>query len=239
MPSTPYPQEGLWQRPARLGSQEALKGLGGGVAPFLAGFSLATIALLVTADHTPRLTGPAIAAFATSASFLLYSMQVAFQALEHSASPADWLSWYPEATVNTRSLKSVRLRQAKEFARVKAVWKAHAITYELGFVFFLIGLFLLIWPRSPARGDPSIWRVLALVPVGLAILVEVWWFVAWLFNAAFGEDKLPGPTPSPNVAGLRVPDLTPTEEAAALDPERRSAANLNYPDLSPPRAPSP
>jgi hypothetical protein len=231
------PQPGLWQRPARPGYQEALKGLGGTVAPFLAGFSLATIALLVTADHSPRLAGPAILALATSASLLLYSMQAAFLALQHSASPADWLGWYPEATVNERSLGDVRERQAAAHMRAIAAWRAYAVTYELGLLFFLSGLFMLIWPRFPAHGHPSIWRLCALVPVALACIVEVWWIVARQYNIRH-ENHRTGkrwrvPIPSPAGTNVEVSKLTGTELAGALDPERRAAANLDFPDLSP------
>jgi hypothetical protein len=230
-------QPGLWQRPERLGHQEALKGLGGSVAPFLAGFSLATIALLVTADHSPRLAGPAVLALATSVSLLLYSMQTAFLALEHSASAADWLGWYPEATVNELSLADIRRRQAAEHIRVKAAWRVHAITYELGLAFFLAGLFMLIWPRFPAHGHPSVWRLCALVPVALAFIVEVWWMVARLYNArqkqmGTGKKQWRGPTPTPAVETPTVSDLTSTELAAVLDAERRGPTKLSYPDLS-------
>lgn len=212
-------ESGLWQRPARLGYQESLRGLGGNGAPFLAGFSLATIALLVTTSTTPALTGPAIAALAFAAALFIYSMQAAFLALEHYATPADWLDWFPEATVNKRSLNDIRKRQAGATAQVKRIWWLHAIKWEVGILFFLLGLFLLLWPRFPKTGDPSVWRLVALAPVGVALLVEVFWGIARLLPR------------SDVIAKPEVSELTATQEAAALDPERRGAAKLSYPDL--------
>lgn len=228
--------KGLWQRPQRLGFAAAITGTGGIVAPFLAGFSLSTIAILVTASDRPKLTEPAILAFAGAASMLLHSMQVGFIALEHYASPEDWLAWYPEATVNKLSLNGIRQRQAVAHARIVASAKRHAITYELGLMLFLLGLFLLIWPTWPAKGHPSIWRLVGLAVVGVAFLIEVWWSVARQYNArqeTKGKTKrMRRPTPWPDVSDIVVAEATPTELAAAFDPERREGAHLGYPDLS-------
>lgn len=212
-------ERGLWQRPARLGYQESLRGLGGSGAPFLAGFSLATIALLLTTSTGPTLSGPAIAAFAFAAALFIYSMQTAFLALEHYATPADWLNWFPEATVNKRSLNDIRARQAGATRQVKKIWWLHAITWEVGILFFLLGLFLLLWPRFPKTGDPSVWRLVALAPVGVALLVEMFWGLARLWPRAQTIEK------------AEVSEVTPTQEAAALDPARRAAAQLGYPEL--------
>jgi hypothetical protein len=100
----------------------------------------------------------------------------------------------------------------------------------------LLGLFLLVWPRWPAKGNPSIWRIDALVVVGLAFLIEVWWSVARLYNAR-QELKRSGkqmlrPTPQPNVEAIALDASSATELAAVLDLDRRRAANLGYPDLS-------
>ena len=105
-------ETGLWQRPDRIGYVQVLSGLGGIVAPLLAGFSLATIGVLVTASRPPRLAEWAILAFSGSAATMLYEHPVAFLALGRDPAPMDRLAWYPEATVSRRSLEWVRTRQA-------------------------------------------------------------------------------------------------------------------------------
>lgn len=230
------PTDPPWRRPERLGHQEAMKALGGVVAPLLAGFSLSTIAILVTSDHHPTLWQPAVLGFAAAASLLLYSMQVAFLALQHYASPTDWLTWYPEATVNTESLTDVRQRQAKDQERVKAFSRRYAVTYELGLLCFIGGLWLLVWPAWPAKGQFPYWRVGALVIVGAAFLIEVWWMTARLYNGHQERKKsgrrMPRPTAWRDVPDPDVQPPSRTALAGLLDPERREASKRWFPDLS-------
>src|SRR5688572_11389693 len=68
----PPPTTRVWSRPRRLGYPEMLRISGGIVAPLLAGFSLATITLLVTSDSRPRLSEWAVVAFVAAVGFLLF-----------------------------------------------------------------------------------------------------------------------------------------------------------------------
>jgi hypothetical protein len=229
-----YKVEGLWASPKRFGYHESVKGIGGVVAPLLAGFSLATIAALVAAEPPARFADEAIFALATAASLLLYSMQVAFMAMQHHATPAELLSWYPEGIVNKRSLDDLRARQAKDRARIDGFVRRYANSYELGLLMFLLGLWLLVWPDG---ADPAPARVGALVAVGLAFLVELWWSIARLYNDR--QDRRGTGRRMPHPAGGKPPsaiDLaaaTETALAGVLDPERRTAAKLTeFPDLT-------
>jgi hypothetical protein len=64
--------------------------------------------------------------------------------------------------------------------------------------------------------------LIALAPVGVALLVEMFWGLARLLPRAETIEKA-------EVA--EVAEVTPTQAAAALDPDRRAAAHLSYPDL--------
>ncbi|HTW12761.1 MAG TPA: hypothetical protein VME01_08465 [Solirubrobacteraceae bacterium] len=226
----------LWQRPGRLGSPESMKGLGGVVAPLLAGFALSAIVVLLSTTRHPRLWQPAVLALALAVALLLYSMQVAFYALQHYASPLEWLGWYPEATVNIESLSDIRERQAREQARFRAISGRHAWSYELGLLCFLAGLGLLLWPNFPRHHQFPIWPVLATGAVALAFAVEVWWMVARQYNGRQerrgGSRRLPHPAA---FRDIKQPDLrrpSDTSLAAVLDPERRTTAKRWFPDLS-------
>lgn len=107
-----------WVRPRTLGYHESLRGLGGIVSPLLAGFSLATIATLVTSENPPPLAEWAVAALALAITLLLYSMQTASQALTHNPSPQEILNWRPEATVSVEELQRAREAQAADFAEM-------------------------------------------------------------------------------------------------------------------------
>jgi hypothetical protein len=61
--------------------------------------------------------------------------------------------------------------------------------------------------------------LIALAPVGVALLVEMFWGLARLLPRA------------ETIAKAEVAEVTPTQAAAALDPDRRAAAHLSYPDL--------
>jgi hypothetical protein len=220
----------IWDRPARLGYQETVRGMGGIVTPLLAGFCLATIATIVAADNPPKLAGGAVLALGAAAGLLLYSMQVAFMALENDPSPEQMLMWYPEGTVNKKSLGDIRARQAQAMAQVRIYVYRHSITYELGMLLFLTGLFLVIWPRSA-----SFPRVTALIVVAGAIAMEVWWMVARYRNSSRDDriERLARHPAGPHVYPGAVPPPTPTGLAGVLDPDRRKEAKLNgFPDLS-------
>jgi hypothetical protein len=250
----------VWRRPARLGHHEAMKGLGGAVAPFLAGFSLTTIAVVVTTANPPRLATWTVLAFTGAATTLVYSMQVAFLAIEHHATPSDWLAWYPEATVSKRSLANVRRRQAIAYQRVLALQKRYSVFYEIGMICFLAGVGLLVWPQHAIS---PFWhaRWLPVIVVALALLSELLWSATRRVNAHWERTDANKRvrTPWPFLPATQINDdllnsrseteprarqeaetltaLRAAEEwgvAGVLDPDRRRSANLpdGYPDLS-------
>lgn len=163
----------VWKRPGPAGQFEVLRGLGGIVAPVLAGFSLAAIVTLVTTDSGLPLAGPAVAAFSWSTVFLLFSMQFAFLALRHAALPSDRLSWHPEAKVDDEAREKERLAQARDHALALYYERLTRHLYNLGLLFFLVSLGLLLVPR-----DVSVWHVIALTGVAVGVLVELNWIVA-------------------------------------------------------------
>jgi hypothetical protein len=163
----------LWRRPQRLGYTETLRGLGGVVAPLLTGFSLATIAALVSADDPPPLADWAILALALTMALLLFSMQVAFLALARNPSPAEVLNWAPEATVSEDELEAARVRQSSDFHEMSRLWNLAGPTYDLGVLAFLAALALLLIPDTWSES-----RIAAICVGVVALLGEGWWTLA-------------------------------------------------------------
>lgn len=177
-PEALAPTSAPWVRPKKLGYSETLRGLGGIVAPLLTGFSLATIALLLTSRDKPQLANWAVAALATTVAFLLFSMQVAFLALARSPSPADILTWEPQVAISLEDLQKARAEQAARSADMSRLWRLCGSAYDIGIVSLLAALLLLLIPYSWTAP-----RIAAVVIVGLALTGELWWTVANLFES--------------------------------------------------------
>jgi hypothetical protein len=166
-----------WQRPRSLGYSETLRGLGGVVAPLLTGFSLATIALLLTSASKPKLADWAVVAFAGTVGLLLLAMQIAFLALSRSPSPADIRTWQPESAVSAEALQSAREEQAANMHDVNRLWRMCGRSYDLGILAFLAGVVLLLIPD-----DWSGPRIVGVVIASLAFAGELWWTLANRFE---------------------------------------------------------
>jgi hypothetical protein len=190
------------------------------------GFSLLAIATLVTANDPPRLVGWAIGAFTVTVAVLLFSMQVAFLSLNRNSSPADILSWRPEATVSVHELQLARAAQAAGFREMKRLGKISFRAYHLGVVAFLIALLFLVIPKTWSGG-----RIAGVVAVASVLSLELWWALAnkrWLphpverpvrptHGASWNgfDRKDPDPPPLDRV-GLSA--VLKNGDAAAIDP---------------------
>lgn len=163
----------VWKRPGPVGQFEILRGLGGIVAPVLAGFGLsATVALVTTDLHLP-LAEPAIATFCWSIVCLLLSMQFGFLALRHAPVPTDRLAWHPEARVDVWAGERERVAQARDHALALHYERITRRLYNVGLLLFLVSIGLLVVPP-----EFSAWRVLALAGLALGVVVEVNWVAA-------------------------------------------------------------
>jgi hypothetical protein len=169
---SPMPKHSVkvWQRPVPLGEPEAIRGLGGIVAPLLAGFSLATIATISTAGVKSQLADWAIAALAVASALLLFAMQFSFMALRYGASPSERLAVNPRATKSRTALQAERELQALDFSASKWYATRAGGLYDLGLLCFLTGLLLLLVPKEWTVG-----RMVAVIVTGLAVLAEMLW----------------------------------------------------------------
>lgn len=164
-PQPRAPSDRVWDAPNNLGFADQLRGLGGTVAPVLAGFSLAAIATLQTADSGPPLEEWCLVAFSASAVFLLMTMQLSSRALSRSATPATRLEWEPLALLKASYLHAVRARQALDMQETRVAWRRAGLCYDLGLNAFLAGVVMLLVPEfwsvervSAVGGLESLWR---------------------------------------------------------------------------------
>jgi hypothetical protein len=214
----------VWQRPRALGYHETLRGLGGIVAPLLAGFSLAAIATIVTGQEGPPMADWAVAAFAAAVAFLLFSMQVAFESLRQNSSPEDVLAWRPEATVSENELHLARKAQAADFGEMTRLGRLSLNMYGAGLIAFLLGVLLLMIPE-----DWSVAWVIGVAVTAGALALEAWWLAANRWR------RLPHPVArdiNPTHAATWTGDPPPLDRtglAAVIDPGRRAAAGLAPP----------
>lgn len=162
-----------WRRPQLLGYPETLRGLGGIVAPLLTGFSLTTIAVLLTSTHRPPLSNWSVVALALAVVFFLYSMQVAFLALARSPLPSDFISWIPGIASDQDALATAQVEQRATFEEMARFWKRAGLSYDLGLDAFLAGFVLLLIPHTWSL--PHTARV---VIAGVALAGEFWWTAA-------------------------------------------------------------
>jgi hypothetical protein len=163
----------VWQPAPSRGEGEIFRGFGGIVSPLLAGFSLSTVAILLTSDRPIALLGLPVAAFTLSTVLSLFAIQVSITALRYTASPSDRLDWTPEASRSEEELQQLRWEQAMDMAVVSAYSRRLQLCFDLAVLAFILGLILLI-----AGAKATVGTALAL---GFAIAggtVELLWWLS-------------------------------------------------------------
>lgn len=153
-----------------LGTTDALRSMGAVAAPLLAGFALATLAVLLTSDVQVRFAGPATFSLAVASSMFVLCVQFTFTGLLYSATPAERTDWLPanDPTV-TQRLQQVQRKdhhlQGRYLIRARA-------TYDIGIVSLLVALLALVAPQH----WPS-WRAAAFLVVVTGLVLELIWVV--------------------------------------------------------------
>ena len=199
---------GIWKRPNSLGDVEAFKGLGGIVAPLLAGFCLATIAVLLTAGQATQTPyAPwAVTCLSAAAVLFLNNIQFTFLAVRSGSPPSVYLDWSPEATADPTWLLSLRQEQAQDRRLFERFSSVARYLYDVGLVAFLAGLDLLI---VPPVWDPP--HALALTIVSLAGAFELLWLLGTWFPPLNALMKVIAPV-KVDVAKDVAPTLDPVPE---------------------------
>jgi hypothetical protein len=160
----------LWKRPENVARAEEVRGFGGVVGTLIAGFCLAAIAQLVSADDPPPLYCIAVAAL--TAASMLFSVQFSFLMLRHSASPEERLAWYPEARVHPTPLATEREQQAEDKLLSDQFYDRARFFFNLGLIMFFTGLGFTVVPD-----DWNAAWIAAVATAAIGGLVEAWWAI--------------------------------------------------------------
>lgn len=166
-------QARVWRRAIPLGEPEAIRGLGGTVAPVLVGFSLATIALLTTSTTVPPLADWSVGAFSIAVALLLIAMQLAFMSLRYSPPMSERALVNPRAQLFRGSFEAERKVQFADAAAAHYYKVRTYYFYDRGLIAFLVGLSLLMWPHSW-----SVPAVIAFTGAAVGTLVELIWIAS-------------------------------------------------------------
>ncbi|MEU5962061.1 hypothetical protein ABZ777_12730 [Micromonospora parva] len=155
-----------------LGTTDAFRSMGTVAAPLLAGFALATLAVLLTSGVNVRLAGPATFALALAAAMFVFCVQFTVTGLLYSASPAERSGWQPTANDTDVAERMRRVQRRDYLLQGKYLFRAR-LTYDVGIVSLLAALLALVTPH-----DWLSWRGAAFAVVAAALTVEFVWVIA-------------------------------------------------------------
>ena len=180
----------VWRFARPINSAAAIQIAGGIAAPLLAGFSLAAVAQLATADHPPRLGWLAEALFTAAAASLLFSLQFTAIAVGYAATPSERLDYLPETRGWPELWQQVRDEQWQDRAVSPPTAHGQRIVTTADLLAFFVGLGAVVWPKTWNWHHPPTGNLIALVVIGIATFFE---FI-WTLRGGDGPSwLLPGP----------------------------------------------
>jgi len=175
----------VWLSADPLANGTALGLIGTGPVTILAGFSLAAVISLTS--KSPRNSWHDVAAvfFALAVVLLLATLRLIIAAQYHLASPADRLSWRPEAGQDDKALEEERKAQWRDFYKYLLYRERAVKVFPCGIASALFGL------GSASVGDLAhggLWVVAAMGTIlgigGVVALLELWDRPRWLFPSS-------------------------------------------------------
>jgi hypothetical protein len=154
-----------------------MRAMGTVAAPLLAGFGLATLALLATANTPIRFGDLAITLFTLGSVLFVFCLQFTAAALQFAASPGERLAWRSLTGDLDPDTVAAMYKVQHRDARLLRRYQVRArLTYDLGILGHLGGLLALVAP-----GRWWSWHSTAFTAVAVAFLLELWWIVGgWL-----------------------------------------------------------
>lgn len=250
VPAAAAPVTQLWAEPEHPNLAAALGGYVGAGAPLVAGFELAAIVVLLTAQGVAAsipLVGPALVAMVVSASLMVLSIRYGFWAVSYWTTPAERLMWNPAAVVRMMPLDRERRRLAARMAHFRRLRRRAEHLFESGLIVFLAAVALILIPAHVHASGPG-WRWAAAGCAAFALLIHLVWSAGTWLHEHLGRwyRRLSQPSAAvggttgkirPRAAGvLAVADkvlvkclvvIWPPVRAAAYDkPELPEAADL-------------
>ena len=161
-----------WQVEYPLGRTDSMRALGTVAAPLLAGFDLATLTLLATADKPPRLASLAMAAVTIGAVLFLFSLQITCSGLLFAANPSEREGWVGELGASASSARLVEA-QRKDLWLARRYFRRARWTYDLGLLATLVGIAAIVAPGP----DSSAGGWIATTAVCTGTILELIWII--------------------------------------------------------------
>lgn len=184
---------GEWTVRKPEGYYDAIQAMGTTVAPILAGFAFAILALVLVppakneADPL-RWRDPVLALLVFSALLLIISTQAAIRARGTMVKPDELRAWYP-SSVDSRGWPNQWLgnRQKELEGRTARASSICRHTYNAGTLLFFTAIAVLVVPSSPV--DDARRAVLAVAAI--AVAVEAAWLTGTSLRQESWLDRLP------------------------------------------------
>lgn len=166
------PRQVNWQFRDPLGTVDAARAMGTIAAPLLAGFSLTTIVVLLTAGSMPERDW-GITVFAAAAMVFVFSMQFTYMGLMYAASPSERVDWMPRVPghePDEDAYADAAKVQAKDFELQERYFTRAGMLYNFGILAYTTGLALILVPKTW-----TIPRGTAVAILGVAFVLEAIW----------------------------------------------------------------
>jgi hypothetical protein len=142
-------------------------------APLLAGFSLATLAVILTADAPIKLADPASFALSLASAAFILCIQFTFTGLLYSAQPGERSAWQPHAAENAEVTERMQQVQRKDHLLQGLYLIRARLTYDIGIVSLLGALLAIV---APSDGWMS-WRGASFAVLTASLVIELIWVI--------------------------------------------------------------
>ena len=160
----------MWAKPAPLGSVAATDSLAGVAAPLLAGFGLATTAVIAQDPQHFRWPGASLIVLTAAMMLLMLSVQSGYHARAFIYSPGDVDEWWPEHRNDDERRQWLHETHAQDVERWR-VWSTRSRRcYNAGSFVLTVAVATIAAPPAGAQEAGLRWTCSVLV-LGGALLI--------------------------------------------------------------------
>jgi hypothetical protein len=161
----------LWAKPSPLGAASAIDAIASIAAPLLAGFALATIAVVAQGESSFRWPGLSILFCVLTAASMVMSIQFGFTARAFFYSPGDVANWWPEASEDSGRRAWLKSEHERHFEQWRRYATRARLAYNTGACTLTLSLFALAAPPTGARQAPLRWAAALLSLIATVTIV--------------------------------------------------------------------
>jgi hypothetical protein len=165
-----------WRRPTPLGYGAAIDSMSNVAAPLLAGFSITTLGVVLTAHDAFRWPGTVFIALTAAAACFVMCLQLGFLARMHLYSPADAAAWWPAKDLEEREA-DIRDEQEHDFGVWSQWMNLSRHFYTAGVIVLWVGLTAALAPKTGESATEGASRWVAAANAAATAFVEVLWML--------------------------------------------------------------